>query len=95
MILADYDCINKYAPNCMSIEISVQSKLNSAAIWREELKKLSKKDAADFRDAAGIAKFRFVYRMTLEDKEKLQLDQMNLRAFQPIDPALEIGRAHV
>ncbi len=88
VILADYDCINKYAPNCMSIEISVQSELNSVAIWREELKKLSEKDVSEFRDATGVAKFRFVYRMTLEDKKKFQLNQMNLRAFQPIDPSL-------
>ena len=57
VIVADYDCINKYALNCVSIEISVE-------------------------------KFRFVYRMTLEDKTRLNLDQANLRAFQQIDQSL-------
>ena len=35
-----------------------------------------------------MEKFRFVYRMTLEDKTRLNLDQASLRAFQPIDQSL-------
>ena len=37
VIVADYDCINKYALNCVSIEISVQSRLNDVKVWRQKL----------------------------------------------------------
>ena len=39
----------------------------------------------DCRLASKVEKFRFVYRMTLEDKSRLNLERENLRAFQSID----------
>lgn len=88
VIVADYDCINKYALNCVSIEISVQSRLNDVKIWRQKLQMLAEKEIADCRAVSEVEKFRFVYRMTLEDKTRLNLDQANLRAFQSIDQNL-------
>lgn len=88
VIVADYDCINKYALNCVSIEISVQSGLNDVDVWRQKLQMLAEKKAIDRRMASKAEKFRFVYRMTLEDKSRLNLEQEKLRAFQPINPSL-------
>ena len=88
VIVADYDCINKYALNCVSIEISVQSRLNDVKIWRQKLQMLAEKEIADSQTVAGVEKFRFVYRMTLEDKARLNLERVSLRAFQPIDQNL-------
>ena len=88
VIVADYDCINKYALNCMSIEISVQSRLNDVKIWRQKLQMLAEKEIAGCQAVSEVEKFRFVYRMTLEDKTRLNLDQANLRAFQQIDQSL-------
>ena len=85
VIVADYDCINKYALNCVSIEISVQSRLNDVKVWRQKLRMLAGKKLIDCRLASKVEKFRFVYRMTLEDKSRLNLEQENLRAFQSID----------
>jgi len=88
VIVADYDCINKYALNCVSIEISVQSRLNDVKVWRQKLQMLAEKGTADCQAVSGVEKFRFVYRMTLEDKTRLNLEQASLRAFQPIDQSL-------
>ena len=91
VIVADYDCVNKYAPNCLSVEISLSSQLNNAEIWYALIKQLSRLEK--FRTKPIIEKFRFVYRMTLEDKVRLTLDKVNLNAFAPISPALakELG----
>jgi len=37
VIIATYDCINKFLPNCLSIEISYSSHLNNAKYWYERL----------------------------------------------------------
>ena len=86
VIVADYDCINKYAPNCLSVEISMDSQENDIAIWREKVRSLSLLDSTP--NANDIATYRFVYRMTLEDRDRLNLADQNLRAFQAIDPQL-------
>ena len=72
----------------MSIEISVQSGLNDVKIWRQKLQMLAEKEIADCRAVSGVEKFRFVYRMTLEDKARLNLERASLRAFRPIDQNL-------
>lgn len=86
VIAADYDCINKAAGNCLSVEISLDSPLNDAKLWYERIVVLSKLDGLSAK--SNVQKFRFVYRMTNEDKERLQLDKHNLRAFQPLENKL-------
>lgn len=86
VIVADYDCINKYAPNCLSVEISMDSQENDIAIWREKVRGLSLLDNTP--SANNITTYRFVYRITLEDRDKLNLSAQNLQAFQAIDPQL-------
>lgn len=83
VIVADYDCINKYAANCMSIEISMDSPRNDPAIWYALITALARVET--ITTATPIEKYRFIYRMTLEDKERLNLDSLPLAAFAPID----------
>lgn len=86
IIVADYDCINKYASNCLSVEVSMSSQLNRPEIWYERIACLSrlKRVEAD----ATVERYRFVYRMTLEDKQRFALNEQNLVAFQPMDAQL-------
>lgn len=83
IIVADYDCINKFAPNCLSIEVSMDSQINNASLWYERLKTLSILNGLD--TTPSIEKYRFVYRMSLDDMKKLNLQSKGLEAFQPID----------
>lgn len=81
VIVADYECINKASNNCLSVEVSLGSKLNDAKLWYERIVMMSKLDSITTK--SKVQKFRFVYRMSIEDKERLVLDKQNLRAFKP------------
>lgn len=91
VIVADYDCINKYAPNCISIEISLDSPRNNVEEWLNIIGELA--NAQALPEATGLVQYRFTYRMTLEDNTKFNLDKKDLRAFEPIDSniALKMG----
>ena len=82
IIIADYKCINKYASNCISVEISLDSKMMNSKVWYERITKLSKIDVIPF--SSGVKKYRFAYRMTIEDRNRLNLTKKNLKAFKPI-----------
>lgn len=86
VIVADYDCINKYAPNCLSVEISMDSAENDVATWREKVRALSL--LKKIPSANDVTTYRFIYRMTLEDRDGLNLPSQNLQAFQAINPQL-------
>ena len=86
VIVADYDCINKYATNCISIEISLDSPRNNVDAWLKVIEKLASTQMLP--EAQDIIKYRFVYRMTLEDKERLNLANKKLAAFKAIDNEL-------
>ncbi len=86
IIVTDYDCINKYAPNCLSVEISLSSDLMDARLWYKRIKDLAALD--EVPASPDVQKYRFVYRMTLEDKERLRLPARGLKAFHPIDREL-------
>jgi pyoverdine/dityrosine biosynthesis protein Dit1 len=86
VIVADYDCINKYAANCLSIEISLNSKLNNSEFWYEQIFKLSK--LVSFEKKPNIQKYRFVYRITNEDRDKYKLTDKKLIAFKRLDASL-------
>jgi len=91
VIVADYDCINKYARNCISIEISIDSKRNDPELWYAQIKELSVMSEPGQYQA--VSKYRFVYRMTLKDKEKFRLDKYKMKAFEPLEADLcrELG----
>lgn len=82
VIVADYECINKYAPNCISVEISLASKAMKANLWYKRIGKLSKMDLVP--PSGRVKKYRFVYRITLEDRDRLNLTKENLKAFKTI-----------
>ena len=42
VIVADYDCINKYAKNCLSVEISLTSEKNNIQYWVDRILNLAK-----------------------------------------------------
>jgi hypothetical protein len=86
IIVADYDCINKYAPNCLSVEISLTGKRKDPGVWYKQIAKLSQKTALE--PAKKLEKYQFVYRITLKDRGRLNLKKKNLRAFKPISKKL-------
>lgn len=91
VIVADYDCLNKYAPNCISIEISLGSPLMDVWYWYNVIARLAKKKPVGVQ--LPVETYRFVYRMTLADKERLNLETYQLEAFKPLPTALadELG----
>jgi hypothetical protein len=86
IIVADYDCINKSASNCLSVEVSLGSPLNKPELWYERIRQLSVFETLSTNPK--IERYRFVYRMTLEDKDNLSLDQQKLEAFKPMSKEL-------
>jgi len=82
VIVADYDCLNKYALNCLSLEISMSSKYMNADYWYEKIEILSTLKRIP---KGEVKKYIFVYRMTHEDKNRLKLDKQNLKAFKKIN----------
>lgn len=87
IIVADYDCINKYAPNCLSVEVSLDSQQNKPDVWYERIIQLSELNSLD-EDTSKLEKYRFVYRMTLQDRERFALKAKELKAFEPISDGL-------
>jgi len=86
VIVADYDCLNKYAPNCISIEISFSSPVCDAQYWYELIKQLATRES--LMPATDVTKFRFAYRISHDDKVKYDLPSCDLRAFVPLDRKL-------
>lgn len=86
IIVADYDCINKYATNCISIEISMKSKIMNEEYWYYKISELSLKDSIE--PAVSIEKYKFIYRISINDKNRLNLQERDLRAFNQIDDSL-------
>ncbi len=83
LIVADYECLNKYAPNCISVEVSLDSAKMNIAWWVKKITALSKR--ASIPQAKNLDLYQFAYRMTLEDRDRLSLDKMNLKAFTVLD----------
>lgn len=86
VIVADYDCINKYAVNCLSIEVSLDSWLNNVDLWYERITRLSRLKSLNID--SKVSKYKFVYRMTIEDRDKYDLPNKNLSAFESLDPII-------
>lgn len=86
VIVADYDCLNKFAPNCISVEVSLDSQLMDVDYWVKKI--LSLATQKNIPEAFDMEYFKFVYRMTLEDKDQLGLEKKELKAFEVIDESL-------
>jgi hypothetical protein len=86
IIVADYDCINKYALNCISVEISMNSPLNDVETWYQKIVYLSQQTSLP--KEGNTERYKFVYRMTLEDRDTYALADQGLVAFEPMKPRL-------
>ncbi len=86
IIVADYDCLNKYASNCLSIEVSLTSKYMDSRYWYEKIYELSK--IGSTVPAVKPQFYEFVHRISLQEKEQLSLPSYNLRAFEPLPKML-------
>jgi hypothetical protein len=86
VVVADYDCINKYAPNCLSVEISLPSSDNDATVWYERIAQLAR--LCSFSAPEKLERYRYVCQITLEDKVKLDLPSRDLKAFEQLDAKL-------
>ncbi len=86
VIVADYECVNKYAPNCLSVEVSLDSPQMDASWWYDRISELATLDTV--QPAEDMEVYRFVSRMTLEDRDRLQLPDKALKAFQQVEEGL-------
>ncbi|MEI6481244.1 MAG: succinylglutamate desuccinylase/aspartoacylase family protein [Candidatus Saccharibacteria bacterium] len=86
VIVADYDCLNKYAPNCLSIEISLSSDQNQAKVWYNRIASLA--GLKSVPATTKVQKFTFVRRISLDDKTNFNLESANLQAFIPLEASL-------
>ncbi len=84
-VVVDYNCLNKYAPNCISIEISINSKRNNYDMWYRRIIMLSK--AKSFK-SKYIKKYRYIYDMTLKDRDRLKLLDKDLKPFRKLSKSL-------
>ncbi|MEI6728400.1 MAG: succinylglutamate desuccinylase/aspartoacylase family protein [bacterium] len=81
VLVADYDCINKFAPNCISIEISNSSKLNNPGIWLKKLNALYQQDLDEIYPN-DLTFYKFEKRVTFD--EKLKFDLKNWKNFKKL-----------
>lgn len=93
IIVAEYDCINKFAPHCLSVEISVTSPLMSISYWRSLLAILAQ--SSELTGRSNVEIYQYVRTLTTEDRDNYQLESAGLRVFEPIPPelALRLGYA--
>ena len=64
----------------------MDSEKNDPRRWYEQIKSLSL--LSEVRPDRAVSTYRFVYRMTLEDKEKFSLESIEMKAFTPLEEDL-------
>jgi hypothetical protein len=79
VIVADYDCVNKYVPGCLSVEISLGSPRCSVEHWRNTVGELA---ALENLSLISVTLYEFLGRVTKEDQVKFGFK--GWRAFQPL-----------
>jgi hypothetical protein len=82
VIVADYDCINKYVPTCISLEISVTSRRMSVALWQSALAKLARLQRLP--QAKDLRFYRYALTVTTDQAAATALDAQDIGAFQPV-----------
>lgn len=80
VIVADYDCINKYVKNCVSVEISVSSKKFNSDYWVKKI--IDLKNFNTKKKYRKIQLYTFVYRITREQQNIYKFP--NWKAFKKI-----------
>jgi hypothetical protein len=91
-VIARYDCINRYLPNCLSVEISLGSPECRVDIWRSRLEALARARKENLNGLTLPLLYRFVQRVTMEQVEGVALSQ-GWEAFRtvPREDAQELG----
>lgn len=84
VVIATYDCINKFLPNCLSVEISVSSPLNCAEYWYEKLLQLSMANLHQ-QSLEDLHLFKFIDRVYTQQYQQLKLNFQNFVALSPQD----------
>ena len=74
-VIARYDCINRYLPNCLSVEISLDSPECRVDIWRSRLEALARSRRGNLTGLTLPLLYRFVQRVTVEQVEGISLSQ--------------------
>lgn len=82
-IEATYDCINKYCPNTLSVEISIGDALDDPMVWWEKIAMLA--SAQELAGGTPLTLYRFDRRVTWEQKQALGID--GWQPFVPIERA--------
>jgi len=72
-IEATYDCVNKYCPNTISIEISVNDKLDSVEYWRKAIQLLMAESYSAKNATLDI--YRFLKRVTHNEQQAFDLSR--------------------
>jgi Succinylglutamate desuccinylase / Aspartoacylase family len=72
VVVADYECVNKYLDNCISIEVSADDSLDNADYWINRLLKIAKMDFEEKTNynLSGIELYKFVYRVSMEEGQQ-------------------------
>lgn len=78
-IEATYDCINKYCPNVLSVEISIGDRLDNAKYWYAKLRTLMSLPA---QEGQKLTLYRYWRRVEWDESVSLQREKWE--PFQPI-----------
>lgn len=66
-IQATYDCINKYASNVISVEVSIGGQLDSATYWYDVIKKMSVNAVGNTDKTLNV--YRYAKRVTWQEQK--------------------------
>ena len=81
-IEATYDCINKYCPNVVSIEVSIGDRLDDPIVWYQKIIDLTERRSIGSRRELTL--YRFARRVTWGEKEQYGISDW--RPFRPLPP---------
>ncbi|MEI6887049.1 MAG: succinylglutamate desuccinylase/aspartoacylase family protein, partial [bacterium] len=86
IVISDCVDLDKFATNSLTVEISRDSKLFNTKYWYEKVKKLSELD--EVKADCDLPIYKFIYTMTLEDRDKYGLNRKGFKAFKKIDSTI-------
>lgn len=70
-IQATYDCLNKYSPNVLSVEISVDDRWDSVLYWRDMVRQITNGKVT--RKQRALQVYRYARRVTWAEQQDFQL----------------------
>ena len=92
IVIANYNCINKYLPNCLSIEISFSSSaLNNTDYWYKKILALSTADIKN-QSLADLQLFKFIDRVNGDVYQQFNFNFQNFESIARQD-RLDLGRS--